>query len=340
LPILGGALLQYAKLSSENWRARMPEMDQGIKWLVQHRPEDVLALALRDVEYLGPLQAEVAAPQLILDSLLHVRYQGVECAVDIEAEARPEPDIGSRLCDYAARVRGATGLQVISVVLWLQPHGAPPRSPYEMYVGDLLVGTWRYFGIEVYRLDADSLLSDGPKGLLPLVPFMHNGDNEALIERAARDIYTHAPVELRYDLESLLGTFGARVLGAPAMRAILGRLPMSLDLFRTSPLYQEVVEEVRQESLEKGRQEGLTEGRQEGLTEGRQEGLTEGRQEGHLESLRQVALSVLRQRFTTVPPEVEAAIAQADLATAEAVIEHVIADSLEQVRERLGLPAQ
>ncbi len=296
----------------------MPEMDQGVKWLVQHRPQDVLSLPIPKVDYLGPLPAEIAAPQLIMDTLLRVRYKGIECAMDIEAEARPEPDIGSRLCDYAARVRGATGLRVISVVLWLQPHGKPPESPYKMYVEDLLLGTWAFWGIEVYELEADALLTRGLLGLLPLIPFTHNGDNEVAIERAAFDIYEQAPAEQKADLEALLGTFGSRAIGNAAMKAILGRLPMSIDLVKTSPLYQEWTDEALQEGLRIGREEG--------------------REEGQREALRQSILSILRQRFAAIPPEVDVALAQADLATVQAVLDHAVSDSLEQIRERLGLP--
>jgi hypothetical protein len=73
-------------------------MDQGIKRLVQSHPADVLALAVPGAEYLETLQSEVATePQLLLDTLLRVRFEGVVCAVDLEAEARPRPDIGRRL---------------------------------------------------------------------------------------------------------------------------------------------------------------------------------------------------------------------------------------------------
>lgn len=82
----------------------MPDMDQGIKRLVQKHAADFLALVLPGAEYLGTIPTDVATePQLTLDALLHVRYHGVECAVDLEAEARPKPDIGRRLFEYGAR---------------------------------------------------------------------------------------------------------------------------------------------------------------------------------------------------------------------------------------------
>lgn len=109
----------------------MPDMDQGIKRLIQTHPADVLALTLPGADYLGTLPVDVAAePRLALDTLLRVRYKGIECAVDLEAEARARPDMGWRLFEYGARATIVTGLPVLSVVLWLEPGGVPPPSPF------------------------------------------------------------------------------------------------------------------------------------------------------------------------------------------------------------------
>lgn len=81
----------------------MAEMDQGIKRLIQTHPADMLALAVPGGEFLNPLHVDVATePQLVLDTLLRVRNHGIECAVDIEAEARPHAEIGRRLFEYGA----------------------------------------------------------------------------------------------------------------------------------------------------------------------------------------------------------------------------------------------
>jgi hypothetical protein len=72
----------------------MAEMDQGIKRLIQTHPQDILAFAVPEAEYLGTLPVDVATErQLVLDSLLRVRIEDVECAVDVEAEAEPTKDI-------------------------------------------------------------------------------------------------------------------------------------------------------------------------------------------------------------------------------------------------------
>jgi hypothetical protein len=108
-------------------------MDQGIKRLIQTYPQDVLAFVLPGATYEGMLTVDVATePQLVLDTLLRIRYQGVECAVDIEVEAYPRAGIDRRLFEYAARAGIVASLPIISVVLWLNADGAPPTSPYEL----------------------------------------------------------------------------------------------------------------------------------------------------------------------------------------------------------------
>ena len=64
----------------------------------------MLALTLPDADYLGTLPVDVAAePRLALDTLPRARYKGIECAVDLEAEARARPHMGRRCFEYAAR---------------------------------------------------------------------------------------------------------------------------------------------------------------------------------------------------------------------------------------------
>jgi hypothetical protein len=166
----------------------MPEMDQGIKRLIQSHPEDVLALALPGAAYLGTLPVDVATePQLVLDTLLRVEYKGQECAVtlevdNLEGEARPDAAMGWRLFKYGTRATTVMDRVVISVVLWLQPVGIPPQSPYELRIGDEVWGMWRFIGIEVYKLRAQVVFNRGFVGLLPLIPFTQGGADLAVIE--------------------------------------------------------------------------------------------------------------------------------------------------------------
>ena len=179
----------------------MAEMDQGIKRLIQTHPRDILAFAVPEAEYLGTLPVDVAAErQLVLDSLLRVRIEGVECAVDIEAEADPDKEMGQRLYEYGSRVHTTTGLPVISVVLWLQSGGKRPTSPYRVRVGRRRIVDWYFEGIALYDIPAQSLLERGITGLLPLVPFCRDGGTLEAIERAAELVKTQATASEQQEL--------------------------------------------------------------------------------------------------------------------------------------------
>ena len=291
----------------------MPDMDQGIKRLVQRYAADVLALALPGAEYLGTIPTDVATePQLTLDTLLRVRYHGVECAVDLEAEARPKPDIGRRLFEYGARANIVTGLPVISVVLWLEPDGGAPSSPYELFAADRLVAAWHFIGIELYRQPAQMLLDSGLVGLLPLVPFT-SGVTRDVIERTAELVKETAPKANLGELEALLLVFAGRKYDSEFLQSVVRRLFMSTEILEKSSLYQEWVQTAREQGIEQGREQGVASG------------------------LRDAALLTLRARLGELPQEIADAVARAPVPVLQELLAHVTSDTPEQLRARLGL---
>jgi hypothetical protein len=284
----------------------MADMDQGIKRLVQSHPRDVLGLALPEAEYLASLPVDVATePQLVLDTLQRVRYHGEECLVDIEAEAYPKPDIGRRCFVYGSRASVLHELPVISVVLWLERGGVPPPSPYQMQVAELRLGTWPFFGIEVYNLPAERVLAGDLApfpALLALVPFMQGGSGVATLERAIRSIQERsAAADETGELATLLAVFAARALGETSALELVRRVLMSTEILEQSPLYRHWLAE------------------------------------GEARGVREAALAVVRGRWTELPAEVEAAIESASIDKLLDVLAHVTTDTQEQMRARFGL---
>lgn len=283
-------------------------MDQGIKRLLERHPADLLAFAVPGAAYLGSLPGDLAMePQRVLDLLMRVRYQGVECVVNIEAEAQPRAEIARRCFEYGARASIVTGLPVLSVVLWLQPGGTPPTSPYEMRVGDRLTALWHFTGIELYNVSAESLFTRGLPGLFPLVPFTRDGGDLTVVERAALLVRDRAPAADLAELEVLLGVFGARRFGTGTMRAVLRRVLMSTEILDTSPLYQDW----------------------------KREWIAEGMAQGMAQTLRDAVLAVLRGRFGALPPEMETVVAAADTAALQAVLPRLATAPLEEITAAL-----
>lgn len=283
----------------------MAEMDQGIKRLIQTHPAAIMSLALPNAEYLGTLPVDVATePQLMLDTLLRVRLDGHECAVDLEAEARPREDIARRLCDYGSRARIVTGLTVFSVVLWLEPGGTPPPSPYREQIGDRISVDWHVTGIELYKEHAETLLTSGVPGLLPLVPFCQGGTDLEVIARTAELVKAEAPASEVNELEALLAVFAARSHDARVIQQLIGRILMSTEIIGTSSLYQEWVRKATEEGMAQGMRESLLLG--------------------------------LRGRFGELSPEVEQAVATADVERLRDALAHVGTETLEQLATRLS----
>jgi len=300
---------------SVSYGAAMPEMDQSLKRLIQACPEDWLRFLFptAQVDYLGTAPTDVATePQRILDTLGLGRYQGIECLVDIEAEAYTSPDIGRRLHEYAARAQILHKLPVISVVFWLLRDVPAPSSPYREQIANLPLYDQHFIGIEVYRLSAEQLLllgEQGIVGLLPLIPFTVGGATLEAAETTGRVVRAHAPEELKATLITLLGIFAARNLGDEVGLALIRRLLMSNEILELSPLYRKWV----QESVEEGRREGVEEG------------------------LREAVILLMRKQFGEPAPDELQVISTANVDTLNALLVALLTDTHEAFRQRLEL---
>jgi hypothetical protein len=305
----------------------MSDMDQGLKRLLQASPAELLRFTVGDCEYLGPLPTEIAIEaQLVMDALFAARYQGEECGVNIEVQSSGDVTMPERCYNYARRAGFVLQRKIMSVVLWLRDDGTFPQSDiYEERVGDRLLGTWRIYSIYIFDLEARDIMQKGIVALLPLVPFMRGADLPT-IEDAAKLVQHTAPPEQVAMLNTLLAVFTARFYGKEAAEALAWRLGMSEKIIEESPLYQAWITKAREEGEVKGE------------IKGRAEGEIKGRAEGEASGLVEAVRLVIENRFGALSQEMMTAIAGASRETLRAVLAHVATDSIDQVRERLGLP--
>ena len=289
----------------------MGETDQGIKRLLQAFPANLLHFALGpDCEYLGMLDTDVAIEaQLIMDRLFHARYQGDECAIDIEVQGQSDATMPQRMFRYAQRGSFIYKLKLLSLVLWLRKgKDTFTHYVYEERVGDRLLGTWVIYGIEVFALQARDILNGNILALLPLVPFMQGADLTTIGEAAHR-VEREAPDELGKTLNTLLAVFTAQFHGKDAARALLEGLKMNTSIVEESPLYQEWVQQAK----------------------------AIGVAEGKVEGMRTLVRRALEGRFGTLEADLLAAITTASPEALDAVVTHIATDSLSEIRARLGL---
>ncbi|HUY79366.1 MAG TPA: hypothetical protein VMV29_21530 [Ktedonobacterales bacterium] len=295
----------------------MAATDQAMKRLIQAYPAAMLALALPGATFVRLEPTEIAVEgQLLFDSLIRVVYNSDECLVDLEIETYPKKGIARRLGEYGSRAHYATGLTVLSVVIWLTSGGIPEQSPYEMKAGGESFATWRFFSIKLYELAADELFNMGVTELLPLTPFTQGGVSEPNLEKTAHTIAEQSAAEDVPTLETLWAVFAARKIDESVLLSILEGLAMSSDLtelFEQSSLYRRWVSEAQAKGLEQGREQG--------------------REEGLADALR----IIIERRFGPLTNDVTLALAAGDIATLENATAVAATGALEDVRVALGL---
>ncbi len=299
----------------------MGEVDQGIKFLLQVDASNMLAHVVPGLHIERPLPSEVtASPQLLPDTLFRGTYQGVPCIIDLEVQLHGDPDMPRRMYEYAARISTQYKEPVLSVVLWLEKgRGAIPEPLYAVWIGGFLVGTWSYISIKLFEVPARDIISSGVIGLLPLVPFTRDVDLH-VVEDAARTVLSQAPPQTN-ELESVLALFGARNYGVDPILDLFRRIGMNTEIIEQSPLFQMLTQKV----VDQAKFEAKAEGKAEGV------------EEGKLAGMRALAVVLLEAHFGALDAEVHAAINTADAAKMQEIVLHFDKESLEQLRQRLGL---
>jgi predicted transposase YdaD len=142
-----------------------------------------------------------------------------------------------------------------------------------------------YRVINLWQVEAEMVFAENLTTLLPFVPILRGGDEEAVVQRAVQILQQDEQLN---ELESLLAFFATFVLETEVVAQIM-RWDMAV--LRESPWYQEI--------LQQGELRGLALGEQRGLIQGEQRGLERGRQE-------EAAALILRQlihRFGQLPHE-------------------------------------
>ncbi len=144
-------------------------------------------------------------------------------------------------------------------------------------------------------------------GLLPLVPFTRDADLNA-IEEAAKIVQAQA-AQRTNEFESVLALFGARYHGAEPILALFRRIGMNTSIIEDSPLFQMLTQKV----------------------------VDQAKTEGKVEGMRSLALFQLEAYFGTLDADVRAAIDAADIAKVQEIMLNYQKESLEQLRQRLGI---
>ncbi len=114
-----------------------------------------------------------------------------------------------------------------------------------------------YTVIKLWEVDSQIAFQPELNALLPFVPIMEGGDDQAIVQAAIRSMRGSANLT---DFEPLLAFFASFVLDSALVQQIMR---WDMTVLRESPWYNEILNRGKQEGKEEGRQEGRQEGKQE-----------------------------------------------------------------------------
>ena len=175
--------------------------------------------------------------------------------VAADLQLRPDVRIHRRLRAYAALAEEKYNLLVYPVVVNILPPPANVVLP-TVYDSELMgIKAHQDFRqINLWEIDVDLVFTQNLVALLPFVPVLKGGNNEAVVNRAVVKLKAD---ETLADLEPLLAFFAAFVLDIALVRKIM-RWDMAV--LRESPWYSEILREGIDLGREEGREEGIHQG--------------------------------------------------------------------------------
>ena len=265
------------------------QYDLSLRPIARDRPEDFVQFVVgpdaRLVELIDP---NLPASERVADFLAVVEHPTHgQLLLHLEFQTIFEPGIAFRMLEYRVRTavrHPALSDRIYSVVMYLSDERYP--GPGYNRLEETVLGEaqlrFSFHEIRLWELPAETMLADGPLGLLPLLPLMA-GATPAMLQTAVERITAVPDEQTRSDC-----LVGLSVLGEIRFpREVLDRL-------------------IRREAMRPS--QFIEEWRKEGREEGRQKGLAEGREEGQLLEAREAVLLVLRKRFRRISKKVEASL--------------------------------
>jgi predicted transposase YdaD len=280
----------------------MPANDNAFKVMIEKSPEQFLARILPGAELIEVLNIEMPRESLYVDALLRIRYHGKEYILHLEVQTDADASMPGRILQYLSLIWLRDRLPILPVVIWLFPVSVP-ASPWQLDGPEGPIVTLHFRSIKLWEEPVEEWLAAGEQAPLIFTPLLKGATMESVGVAATQIQALPDPVE-RGSAINYLVLFAIRQFGRDVVLAYFKENAM-LDTFVTqSEWYQEI--------LQRGEERGA----------------------------QRMAQRALEGRFGTVPQDVLDALVQADETTLEAIVLHITTDTIEQVRERLGLASK
>jgi predicted transposase YdaD len=213
-----------------------------VQWVTQNRQLQAKEFLSSEFQWLGRAN----------DVLIKVYSPtGGEFLLLNEIQLRYSPRMPQRIRAYAALAQERYNLPVYPVLINILPNSAVQVIP-EGYQSEFMgiKATQDYRVINLWEVEASLVFREGISSLLPFVPILKGGGQEAVVRQALQKLRAEEKLS---DLEPLLSFFASFVLEIPVVQQIMR---WDMTILRESPWYQEILKE----GLEKGEKQGLQQG--------------------------------------------------------------------------------
>jgi hypothetical protein len=246
------------------------------KALVKECAQDFLTYFAEGATYVGmrnaQLQTQVGGPfeprEIRADMVPEAMRGGERMLMDIEWRSTKDTKMAERLLFYSCELTREYGVNVRSVVIYLQSVSNVPKPALERSIpGDPLpdgnLTIWFNFAsLEVSAKYVEEFRSLRLDAFSVLMLLCKDGGTIAVLEEALECLLKHK--EERKESMVAAFFFASKVLTSEKDRKFMERKrEMLKDTLRDSWLYQKILGEGREEGREVGREEGREEGRVE-----------------------------------------------------------------------------
>lgn len=166
-----------------------------------------------------------------------------------ELQLRYKPDVPKQMRAYAALAEEKYNLPTYPVLVNILKEGnveIPTRYESE-FAG--LQARQDYRVINLWEVDVEIAFTEPISSLIPFVPVLKGGAEEATVQRALRILRADEKLN---QLETVMAFFASFVLDSSLVRQIMR---WDMGILSESPWYQQILNEGRQQGLQAGKQE-------------------------------------------------------------------------------------
>jgi predicted transposase YdaD len=181
------------------------------------------------------------------DVLIKVENPEGEFLILNELQLRYKETVPLRMRAYIALAEERYNLPIYPVLINILPHVKKPNIPnfyQQEFMGMKSYQDYRV--INLWEIEADLVFAENLSSLLPFVPILKGGGEEAVVRKAVIKLRENEQLS---DLEPLLSFFAAFVLEMPIVQQIMR---WDMIVLRESPWYQEILKEGEKRGEQRG----------------------------------------------------------------------------------------